>query len=205
VERAHPRADSCSTAAHLALAADDALLPPSSLAQLVSNRPPRFVHAHPPVRNVNALAEGHLTWGQRIADAVAATMGSWRFIIIQSLLLTIWIVLNVVGWLAHWDPYPFILLNLVLSFQAAYAAPIIMMSQNRQAEKDRIAAQHDYDVNVKAEEEVKAILDHLEYQHELTLHMLARLERRDAQRLATLGEQDAAPASSIVLGPRADD
>jgi uncharacterized membrane protein len=205
VERAHPRVDSCSTAEHLAVAADDALLPPSSLAQLVSNRPPRFVHAHPPVRNVNALVEGHLTWGQRIADAVAATMGSWRFIIIQSLLLAIWIVLNVVGWLAHWDPYPFILLNLVLSFQAAYAAPIIMMSQNRQAEKDRIAAQHDYDVNVKAEEEVKAILDHLEYQHELTLHMLARLERRDAQRLATLGEQDAAPASSIVLGPRADD
>jgi uncharacterized membrane protein len=59
-------------------------------------------------------------------------MGSWRFIIIQSLLLAGWIGLNVMGWLAHWDPYPFILLNLVLSFEAAYAAPIIMMSQNRQ-------------------------------------------------------------------------
>jgi uncharacterized membrane protein len=172
-------------------------LPPTpSLAELISSRPPPFVHAHPPVRNVNALLEGHLTWGQHVADWVAATMGSWRFIIIQSLLLAVWIALNVMGWLAHWDPYPFILLNLVLSFQAAYAAPIIMMSQNRQADKDRIAAQHDYDVNVKAEEEVKAILDHLEYQHELTLHMLARLERRDTQLLALLGAQGAgAPGS----------
>jgi uncharacterized membrane protein len=132
---------------------------------------------------------------------VAATMGSWRFIILQSLLLAAWIVLNVVAWRAHWDPYPFILLNLMLSFQAAYAAPIIMMSQNRQADKDRVAAQHDYDVNVKAEEEVKAILDHLEYQHELTLHVLARLERRDTQLLALLraraaGAPGAPPAAS---------
>jgi uncharacterized membrane protein len=116
-------------------------------------------------------------------------------------LLAVWIGLNVLGWLAHWDPYPFILLNLLLSFQAAYAASIIMMSQNRQADKDRIAAQHDYDVNVKAEEEIKAILDHLEYQHELTLHLLARLERRDTQLLALLEAQGAGgpgspPASS---------
>ena len=166
------------------------------LAELLSQRPPRFVHTHPPVRNVNALHEARLTWGQRIADRVAATMGSWRFIIIQSALLAVWIVLNVIGWLKHWDPYPFILLNLVLSFQAAYAAPIIMMSQNRQAEKDRIAAQHDYDVNVKAEEEITVILDHLEYQHELILHMLARLERQDIQLLAMLEAQPArAPGS----------
>jgi uncharacterized membrane protein len=143
------------------------------------------------VRNINALVDAHLTWGQRVADGVAATMGSWRFIIIQSALLAVWIILNLIGWLRHWDPYPFILLNLVLSFQAAYAAPIIMMSQNRQAEKDRIAAQHDYDVNVKAEEEIKAILNHLEYQHELTLQLLAHLERQDAQLLAMLGTQGA--------------
>jgi uncharacterized membrane protein len=176
--------------------AQSGLPPTPRLAELISGRPPRFVHAHPPVRNVNALLAVHRTWGQRVADWVAATMGSWRFILIQSLLLAVWIALNVLGWLAHWDPYPFILLNLVLSFQAAYAAPIIMMSQNRQADKDRIAAQHDYDVNVKAEEEVKAILDHLEYQHELTLHLLARLERRDTQLLALLGAQGAgAPGS----------
>jgi uncharacterized membrane protein len=79
-----------------------------------------------------------------------------------------------------------------------------MMSQNRQAEKDRIAAQHDYDVNVKAEEAVKAILDHLEYQHELTLHRLARLERRDAQFLAMLEAQEAgapgSPPASVPAG-----
>ena len=85
----------------------------------------RHSHRHPPVKNVNeAHAEG-LTTGQRIADGLAAVMGSWGFIIAQSILLAIWIVLNVAAWINHWDPYPFILLNLALSFQAAYAAPII--------------------------------------------------------------------------------
>jgi uncharacterized membrane protein len=177
--------------------------PTRSLAELLSYRPPRFVHAHPPVRNINALLDAHLTWGQRVADWVAATMGSWRFIILQSVLLAVWIVLNVVGWREHWDPYPFILLNLVLSFQAAYAAPIIMMSQNRQAEKDRLAAQHDYDVNVKAEEEIKAILDHLEYQHELTLQLLARLERQDAQLLAMVRAQAAGSPDSPTASSHA--
>jgi uncharacterized membrane protein len=73
-----------------------------------------------------------LTLGQKIADIVAASMGSWNFIIIQSTILLIWIVLNVTAFVQRWDPYPFILLNLALSFQAAYAAPFIMMSQNRQ-------------------------------------------------------------------------
>jgi uncharacterized membrane protein len=164
------------------------------LAELISRRPPRFAHTHPPVLNINELVDVRLTWGQRVADRVAATMGSWRFILIQSGLLAVWIILNLIGWLGHWDPYPFILLNLVLSFQAAYAAPIIMMSQNRQAEKDRLAAQHDYNVNVKAEEEIKAILDHLEYQHELTLQLLARLERQDTQLLTMLGARQTAGA-----------
>jgi len=78
-----------------------------------------------------------LTAGQRIADAVATTMGSWRFIIIQSTILLLWIALNVTAYVQRWDPYPFILLNLALSFQAAYAAPFIMMSQNRQQDVDR--------------------------------------------------------------------
>jgi len=77
------------------------------------------------------------TAGERIADTVASTMGSWPFIITQSTILAGWIVLNVLAIIHHWDPYPFILLNLMLSFQAAYAAPFIMMSQNRQASKDR--------------------------------------------------------------------
>ncbi len=106
----------------------------------------------------------NLTVGQRIADTVAATMGSWRFIIIQSALLLAWIALNITAWVQHWDPYPFILLNLALSFQAAYAAPFIMMSQNRQQDIDREAAESDYKINIKAELEIELVhqkLDHL--------------------------------------------
>jgi uncharacterized membrane protein len=98
-----------------------------------------------------------LTVGQRIADTVAATMGSWKFIIIQSLILIVWIVLNLIAVIQHWDPYPFILLNLALSFQAAYAAPFIMMSQNRQQDIDRQAAESDYHINIKAELEIELL------------------------------------------------
>jgi uncharacterized membrane protein len=95
--------------------------------------------------------------GQRMADRIVAVVGSWRFIIIQSTLLFGWIVLNLVAWIKAWDPYPFILLNLVLSFQAAFTAPIIMMSQNRQSEIDRQKASLDYHVNLKAEEDIEAL------------------------------------------------
>jgi uncharacterized membrane protein len=98
-----------------------------------------------------------LTPGHRIADAVAATMGSWRFIIIQTTILLAWIALNITAWIRHWDPYPFILLNLALSFQAAYAAPFIMMSQNRQQDVDRERAEEDYRINVKAELEIELL------------------------------------------------
>jgi uncharacterized membrane protein len=98
-----------------------------------------------------------LTTGQRIADIVAATMGSWNFIIIQSVILLIWIILNVTAFMEQWDPYPFILLNLALSFQAAYAAPFIMMSQNRQQDIDRQAAEHDHQINIKAELEIELL------------------------------------------------
>ena len=99
----------------------------------------------------------HLTIGQKIADSVAATMGSWRFIIIQSVILLFWIALNVTAFVQQWDPYPFILLNLALSFQAAYAAPFIMMSQNRQQDIDRKSAENDFKINVKAELEIELL------------------------------------------------
>ena len=98
-----------------------------------------------------------LTPGQKIADAVATTMGSWRFIIIQSIILLFWIILNVTAFVQQWDPYPFILLNLALSFQAAYAAPFIMMSQNRQQDIDRKHAESDFQVNIKAELEIELL------------------------------------------------
>src|ERR1700730_12066833 len=103
------------------------------------------------------LVAAECTRGQRIADIVAATMGSWNFIIIQSVILLIWIILNVTAFIEQWDPYPFILLNLALSFQAAYAAPFIMMSQNRQQDVDRKAAEHDHQINIKAELEIELL------------------------------------------------
>ncbi|MES1201849.1 MAG: DUF1003 domain-containing protein [Pseudomonadota bacterium] len=96
------------------------------------------------------------TLGQRAADGVAATLGSWGFVICQSFVLGLWIIWNAASGRAF-DPYPFILLNLALSFQAAYSGPIIMMSQNRQSEIDRQRAIDDYDVNCKAELEIETL------------------------------------------------
>lgn len=98
-----------------------------------------------------------LPFGSRVADAVAKGMGSWRFIILQTVFVIIWMGLNLVAYFKHWDAYPFILLNLVFSTQAAYAAPIIMMAQNRQNERDRIQAQEDYNTNKEAKLEIEAL------------------------------------------------
>ncbi len=128
-------------------------------------------------KSVNELHDESLSFGQRIADGVARNMGSWRFILIQSSILTLWILFNAAELIFKpWDPYPFILLNLMLSFQAAYAAPFIMMSQNRQADKDRLAAEHDYCVNIRAEARVRAVLNHLQSQDDLMLAILRQLE-----------------------------
>jgi uncharacterized membrane protein len=113
-----------------------------------------------------------LTLGQKVADKVASTMGSWKFIIVQSTILFLWIVLNVTAYIERWDPYPFILLNLALSFQAAYAAPFIMMSQNRQQDIDRKQAENDYQINIKAELEIELLhqkLDQLREREVLAL------------------------------------
>ena len=112
-----------------------------------------------------------LTYGQRIADAVAKGMGSWTFIIGQSIFVIIWMALNVVGFIRHWDVYPFILLNLIFSTQAAYAAPIIMMAQNRQGERDRMQAQEDYRCNIEAKKEIEAL------QIQLTLIETEKLDK----------------------------
>jgi uncharacterized membrane protein len=106
-------------------------------------------------KNWHVTHAAELTSGQRIADAVAATMGSWSFIIVQSIVLAAWIFVNVFAWMKQWDPYPFILLNLALSFQGAYAAPFIMISQNRQAERDRHQAEEDYRTNIEAEQRIE--------------------------------------------------
>ena len=110
-------------------------------------------------RNVETIAEMERvsqvkrTLGERVADGFASAVGSWTFIIIQSVLLIVWVILNVIGWWRHWDPYPFILLNLALSFQAAYASPIIMMSQNRQARLSERRNHLDLQINLLTEQE----------------------------------------------------
>lgn len=129
-----------------------------------------------------------LSVGDRVADAVAATMGSWRFMIIQSVILALWVILNVVAFVKHWDPYPFILLNLMLSFQAAYAAPIIMMSQNRQAVIDRLDAKHDYEVNAKAELEIELLHDKINLLRDQELVELRTLLVEQQQQMRRLEE-----------------
>ncbi|MFE2407137.1 DUF1003 domain-containing protein [Kitasatospora sp. NPDC059408] len=101
------------------------------------------------------------TFGDRVADSLAYGMGSWRFIIGQALFTAAWIAANTVhGW-SRWDEYPFVLLNLVYSFQAGFTGPILLLSQNRQAEHDRLRAEHDYEVNEAALAWNKAIAAHL--------------------------------------------
>jgi uncharacterized membrane protein len=98
-----------------------------------------------------------MTFGQRLADSVATGMGSWNFIIWQTVIVAIWMILNVWAILGKWDEYPFILLNLVFSTQAAYAAPIIMMAQNRQNQRDRAQADEDFRTNVEAKKEIEEL------------------------------------------------
>ncbi|WP_198674842.1 DUF1003 domain-containing protein [Rhodoferax ferrireducens] len=129
------------------------------------------------------------TRGQRLADAVAATIGSWRFIIFQSTAIVLWITGNVLTGRGAWDPYPFILLNLLLSFQAAYTAPAIMMSQNRQSELDRRHAETDYEINVKAELEIELLHEKIDFLKERELAALTEAVRDLSAQLAVLSRR----------------
>src|SRR5664279_2912110 len=140
--------------------------------------------------------ENQLTIGQRIADTVAATMGSWRFIIIQSVLLLVWIMLNVTAYIQQWDPYPFILLNLALSFQAAYAAPFIMMSQNRQQDIDRKKAEDDFQVNIKAEREIELLHQKIDQLRETEVLQLTQAVS-ELSALLRKGKSDIAGATGL--------
>lgn len=134
-------------------------------------------------RNVAVIAQmerasqGVRTRGERLADAIATAVGSWPFIAVQTTVLVGWMVLNVLAWVRHWDPYPFILLNLALSFQAAYAAPILMISQNRQAKLNERRNHLDLQINMLAEQESTEIL-----------HLLRLLCERSGIRLREVGE-----------------
>ena len=112
-------------------------------------------------KNWHTAYRDSLGFGQRLSDSVANGMGSWRFIIWQTIIVALWMIANVIAWRFHWDVYPFILLNLVFSTQAAYAAPIIMMAQNRQNERDRAHAEADFKTNVEAKKEIEELMQKL--------------------------------------------
>ena len=124
--------------------------------------PDPFRHNHPPVRELSEIDPGPSTYGEKFADWVYKNLGSWKFILIQSILVAVWIILNASAYMRPWDPYPFIFMNLIFSLQSAYTASLILMSQNRQ---DRLKAHNDYLMNLRAEEESKAVLDNFAAQN----------------------------------------
>ena len=143
----------------------------------LKHRDPEAGHLHP----VNKAHYDEATLGERVADELSAAIGSWPFIIVQSGLMLVWVYINVWGvFVAHWDPYPFILLNLVLSLQATYAGPIVLLAGNRQAQKDRLTLEHASDESDKGEEHITRILVEIRKNTELTLRILEELEAEPA-------------------------
>ena len=145
-------------------------------------------------RDPNVVFDERLTFGERLADRVASFGGSWTFIVLFLAAMGVWMLRNVEA-TAPFDPYPFILLNLVLSCLAALQAPIIMMSQNRQAAKDRLDAQHDYEVNLKAEMEIMALHLKLDELREQQWATLMSVQERQLELLQRLSGGNASPAA----------
>lgn len=141
-------------------------------------------------RNINREYDSGLTFGQRVADRVASFGGSWTFIILFGVILLAWIILNsiILARRGAFDPYPYILLNLVLSMLAALQAPVIMMSQNRQAAKDRLDAAHDYEVNLKAELEIMSLHEKMDSLREKQWQDLLMLQQEQISLLLRLLE-----------------
>lgn len=131
------------------------------------------------IKNTNEIWKEVISFGQKSSDLIAKIVGSWKFIIIQSILLLGWMSYNLLG--QHFDPYPFILLNLVLSFQAAFSSPIIMMSQNRQEEKDRIKFDNNYEINKRTETETEDIIKQLNNQNKILVEILEKLEKNESR------------------------
>ena len=143
-------------------------------------------------QDANEVFDDKSTFGQRLADGVAAFGGSWTFLIIFGAVLATWVLGNLLLQGAAPDPYPFIFLNLMLSMVAAVQAPIIMMSQNRQTAKDRLVTAHDYEVNLKAEIEIMALHDKVDQMRINELHGLLEQQARQLAHLTQLVESQRA-------------
>lgn len=144
----------------------------------------RIIGRHP-MRSPNEAFEEQMTFGQRVADQVARFGGSWTFIGIFLVLMLVWMIVNTET-RAHFDPYPFILLNLVLSCLAAMQAPVIMMSQNRQAMKDRLMAEHDYQVNMRSEIEIGKLHERFDQLRDRDWQELVGMQQRQIALLETI-------------------
>ncbi len=152
----------------------------------------RLVHRKP-IRDPNAAFDEQLSLGQRVADQVAKWGGSWTFIGSFLVFMAVWMVLNTRG-AQHFDPFPFILLNLVLSCLAALQAPVIMMSQNRQNAKDRYDARQDYEVNLRAEMEIAGLHAKLDEQRAKDWVQLVEIQQRQLEFLQAIARKlDCAP------------
>ncbi len=126
-------------------------------------------HIHPSLK-----AHTQATRSERVADALATMIGSWHFIVFQTILVTVWVGINISAYIYAWDPYPFILLNLLFSTQAAYTAPIILQSQNRAAIRDRRQAMLDYETNVRAEHKIEQLTTEIKRLEEVYLKELVK-------------------------------
>jgi len=153
-------------------------------------------------RLVDQEFEAHMTLGQRVADRVAQFGGSWPFIMIFGVVLVGWVVVNSTMVAGHpFDPYPYILLNLVLSTLAALQAPVIMMSQNRQAAKDRLHAQQDYEINLMAEFEIRDLHDKLDALRYKQWHELWHMQQRQLELLEHLHKEVSHPEQTTAEPP----
>ena len=141
----------------------------------------RHQHDHPPVRDLNREIDDRTTYAGRVAEDFARIVGSWTFVFVQIVIMLIWMALNALGIINHWDAYPFQLLNLVLVFEVVAWGSLVLMALNRQTERERMRAQHDYELDVKAEEELKALMIHLMHQDEILLQIVNRLDRGDRE------------------------
>jgi uncharacterized membrane protein len=160
-------------------------------------------HDHPPVRDLNREVERKLTLSDRIAADFARLVGSWTFVLAQVGIMFVWVVLNALNLINRWDPYPFQFLNFILSMEAAIWVSLVLMAFNRQSDRDRLGAQHDYELNVKAEEELKALMNHLMHQDEILLQIVNRLDRgdREMKRMARLLEAAVEASRAEVARP----
>ena len=165
-------------------------------------------HDHPPVRDLNREIDRKMNFADRVAADFARLVGSWIFVLAQAGIVIVWVALNAFNLIHPWDRYPFLFLDFVLVLEVAVWVSVVLMALNRIADRDRLRAQHDYELNIKSEEELKALMNHLMHQDEILLQIVNRLDRgdREMKRIARNLEQvietgTQPPAPRTVPGP----